>query len=146
MKKRYRKAVFVVVYSIIDEKVFYLILKRKLHWKGWEFPKGGIKRFETKKQAVKREVFEETGLKPLSIKKFKVEGKYNYDKEYPDRKGFKGQTYSLYSAEVEKPKKRGVKLDKKEHSGYKWLSYKEAMKKLSWENQRKCLRVVDKNL
>jgi len=47
-KETYRKAVFVVVYRETktgkDRK--YLILKRKLHWKGWEFPKGGLEKGE----------------------------------------------------------------------------------------------------
>ena len=46
--KKYRKAVFVVVYSKTPKGVEYLILKRKKHWKGWEFTKGKIERFELK--------------------------------------------------------------------------------------------------
>ena len=69
--KKYRKGIFVVVYSKTKNKIEYLILKRKLHWKGWEFPKGGKRIYETLQMAVKREVKEETGLKPLKIKSFK---------------------------------------------------------------------------
>ncbi len=137
---KFRKAVFVVVYSKSKDKIEYLILKRKLHWKGWEFPKGGLKCFETKKMAVKRETKEETGFKLLSIKKFNFSKKYKYDKEYPDRKGIIGQEFQLYSAEI---KNKKIKLDKEEHSNYKWLEFKEAIKKLTWKNQRKCLRIVN---
>jgi len=137
---KYRKAVFVVVYAKKDSKTEYLILKRKLHWKGWEFVKGGMKPSETKINAVKREIREETGLKPLSIKKFSISGKYKYPKEYSDRKGIIGQTYSLYAAEVKKGK---VKIDRKEHSGYKWMNFEGAIKKLTWKNQKKCLRIVN---
>ena len=140
---KYRRAVFVVTYTKVKGKIYYLLLKRKLHWKGWEFPKGGQKFLETKKQAVKREIKEETGLIPIKIKKFNISGKYKYNKKYPDRKGFIGQTYSLYSAEV---KKERVRLDKLEHSDYKWLDFEKAIKKLYWPNQRKCLRVVNKKL
>lgn len=139
-KEKYRKAVFVVVYTIKDKKIKYLILKRKLHWKGWEFPKGGINFFEIQKYAVRREVKEETGLKILKIKKFNVYGKYDYNKEYPDRKGFVGQDFLLYAAEVEKNK---VLIDKREHSDYKWVSFKDAEKKLTWNNQKKCLKIVN---
>jgi len=140
MKKKYRKAVFIVVYSTENKKIFYLILKRKLHWEGWEFPKGGQKSLETKKQSVKREVKEETGLRVLDIKKFNISGKYKYDKKYPDRKGFVGQSFSLYSARVKKDK---IKLDKLEHSDYKWISFEKAIEKLKWENQKKGLRIVN---
>jgi len=140
IKMKYRKAVFIVTYSKSKDKTFYLILKRKLHWKGWEFPKGGIKSFETKKRAIKREVKEETGLNALRIKKFNVSGKFKYHKKFKDRLGFIGQSFSLYSVEV---KKNRIKIDKREHSDYKWIDFKEAMKKLTWSNQRKSLKVVN---
>jgi 8-oxo-dGTP pyrophosphatase MutT (NUDIX family) len=143
MKPKYRRAVFVVTYSKNKQGIKYLILKRKLHWTGWEFPKGGRKVFEIKTSTVKRELLEETGLSPIKIKKFEVYGKYKYDKEYPDRKGFVGQTYSLYSAEV---KKKKVKIDNFEHSDFQWLDFKPAMKKLTWSNQKKCLKVVNEFL
>lgn len=143
MKNKIRKAVFIVVYFEEKGKRKYLILKRKLHWKGWEFPKGGVKKFETKRFAVKREVKEETGLKPLKIIKFDVFGKYSYSREYSDRKGYGGQSFSLYSARVRKGE---VKLDTREHSDYEWVSFKEARRRLKWENQKKCLEFVNKNL
>jgi len=143
MKPKYRRAVFVVTYARQKNKIKYLILKRKLHWTGWEFPKGGRKFLETKKQTIKRELKEETGLIPIKIKKFNVSGKYKYDKKYPDRIGFVGQTYSLFSAEVKKQK---VKIDNFEHSDFQWLDFKHAMQKLTWKNQKKCLRVVDEFL
>jgi len=138
---KFRKAVFIVTYARTKKGIEYLILKRKLHWKGWEFPKGGLNFFETKKGGVKRELREETGLIPIKIKKFKVNGKYKYNKKFSDRKGILGQAYSLYSVEV---KKKKVKLDRKEHCDFKWLSFEKAKKKLTWANQRKCLAIVEK--
>ncbi|MDO8623625.1 MAG: NUDIX domain-containing protein [archaeon] len=140
---KYREAVFVVTYSTIGNKIYYLILKRKLHWKGWEFPKGGMKFLETKKHAVKRELKEETGLKPLKIKKFNIKGQYNYHKEFSDRPGINGQNYTLFAVETRRGK---VKLDKLEHSDYKWMNFNEATKKVTWTNQKKCLKVVDSYL
>ncbi len=137
---KYRKSVFVVTYSKKDEELSYLILKRKLHWKGWEFPKGGIKSLETKKRAIKREIKEETGLNALKIKKFNISGKFKYKKELKDRPGIIGQSFSLYSCKVLKNK---IKLDKLEHSDYKWVDFKGAIKKLTWSNQRKCLKIVN---
>ncbi len=140
MKEKYRRALFITVYSIVNKKPVYLILKRKLHWKGWEFPKGGKRFYETENMTVRREIKEETGLKILDIKKFEKKGKYKYDKEYPDRRGIAGQTYKLYAVKVEK---RKVRLDKKEHSDYKWVNFSEAIKKLKWKNQKDCLRIVN---
>lgn len=136
---KYRKAIFIVIYAREKNKIYYLILKRKLHWKGWEFPKGGVKFLETKRSAVKRELKEETGLDILKMRKFNISGKYKYNKIYRDRPGIIGQTFSLYAVEV---KKRKIKLDKEEHSDYKWLEFEKAIKELKWPNQKKCLAIV----
>ncbi len=145
MKKgKYRKAVFIVTYARTKKGIEYLLLKRKLHWKGWEFPKGAIKLFETRKRAVKRELKEETGLNLIKLKKFNYSGKYDYHKMFPDRKGMRGQTFMLYSAEVKKPRKNKIRLDKLEHSGYKWVSFSRAVKILKWPNQRKSLKIVNR--
>ena len=141
--KKYRKAVFITTYRKEKNKILYLVLKRKLHWRGYEFPKGGIKKHENLIKAVARELKEETGQKPLKIIKFKTRGKYLYDKIYPDRKGIKGQSWKLFSAQIKSNK---IKLDKKEHSGYKWLSLRDAVKKLKFKNQKKCLKIVNKKL
>ena len=138
---RYRKAVFIVTYARTKKGFDYLVLKRKLHWKGWEFPKGAINFLETKKKAVKRELKDETGLLPLRIKKFNFSGKYNYPKILPDRPGFRGQSFSLYATEVKKLK---VKPDNYEHDNYKWVNYQKALQMLKWPNQRKSLKIVNK--
>ncbi len=142
--KKYRRGIFIVVYSIIKNKLKYLILKRKLHWNGWEFPKGGRKFYETKSMTAKRELKEETGLKILEMKGFRISGRYKYDKNYSDRKNLTGQTYDmLYAVKVKKEK---VILDNLEHSDYKWVNFNEAMKKLKWKNQKECLRIVNEEL
>ncbi len=141
MKKKFRKAVFIVVYYFERGKPNYLILKRKLHWRGWEFPKGGIEKFETKKMAVKREIREETGLRIKKIKKHNFQGKYLYSKVLKDRPNHVGQTFSLYSVEVEKGK---INLDKREHSFSSWVSYKNALEKLTYKNQKDSLKIVHK--
>jgi 8-oxo-dGTP pyrophosphatase MutT (NUDIX family) len=151
MRKKFRRAVFVVTYSrgLKGKGIEYLILKRKLHWKGWEFPKGGltgIKERILEKSAVKREVIEETGLTPIKIRKFKVSGKYKYKKELKDRPGIIGQKYQLYSAEVKKNKPDIKKNKEKEHSDFLWADYKTVLKKLTWPNQKKCLKIVNNYL
>jgi 8-oxo-dGTP pyrophosphatase MutT (NUDIX family) len=137
---KYRKAVFVLAYSLENGKPEYLLLKRKLHWSGWEFPKGKIEKGEKKEKTARRELIEETGHKALKIKRFKFSGKYNYQKALPDRIGVKGQTFTLFGVEVKKGK---VSLDSKEHNGHKWFSFEKAIKRLKWPNQRKSLRIVN---
>ncbi len=141
MKPKYRRGVFCVVYSRNKKgRMEYLLLKRKLHWKGWEFPKGALEKGENILDAVKREIKEETGLMPLKIKKFELSGKYKYQKELKDREGVVGQTFeALCAVEVKRGK---IKLGE-EHSDYRWMNFEGAIKKLTWANQKECLRVVD---
>ncbi|MBU3913146.1 MAG: NUDIX domain-containing protein [Nanoarchaeota archaeon] len=141
--RKYRKAVFIAVYRKEGKKILYLILKRKLHWKGWEFPKGGIENKETETSAVKRELKEETHQFPIKIIKFKEKGKYRYPKFLDDRPNIIGQTYRLFSAQI---KDKKIKIDKKEHLAYKWLEFKKAIKILTWPNQKKCLRIVNRHI
>lgn len=137
---KYRKGVFIVVYSRQKTGITYLVLKRKLHWTGWEFPKGGTLPFESKRKAVIREMKEETGLKAEKIKKFNFHGKYPYKKKFADRTGVIGQTFSLFAVEVKNGK---VRLDKKEHAKYEWHDFKKALEKISYKNQKKSLKIVN---
>jgi len=141
MKEGYRKGIFVAVYCTGKKGIEYIILRRKHHWKGWEFPKGGINPNETQERAARREIREETGLVPRKIKKFNFSGRYLYKKKFADRTGIIGQTFFLYAAEV---KKGRVKIDKKEHSEYKWMSFEQGVKKIKHNNQKKSLRIVDR--
>ena len=139
-RKKYRKAVFMVTYYLEKNKIFYVLQYRKLHWKGWEFPKGGVEKFEFERKAIRREIAEEVGLPIKRISSHKLNGKYKYPKELKDRPGIVGQTYKLYSVEVEKGK---IKFDQKEHSSSKWATYQEAIKKLTHKEQKESLKIVD---
>ena len=140
-KAGYRKGVFIAAYALAEGKIEYLILRRKLHWRGWEFPKGGLEKGERAINGVKREIKEESGMMPLKIKKFNISGKYKYGKSVSDRENIIGQSYSLYAVEIKKEK---IKIDKLEHSDYKWASFEESMKKLTWPNQKRCLKIINK--
>jgi len=142
MGERYRKGVFMLVYRN-PKNLEYLILKRKKHWIGWEFPKGGIEKREKISKTILREIKEETGIKIKKMKNERDSGKYLYGKKLSDRKDMIGQTYSLYSIEFSSGR---IRLDKREHSDYKWVSFDRALKMLTWPNQRKCLRIVNKRL
>lgn len=138
---KYRKGVFFVLYAKNKKGNFeYLILKRKLHWNGWEFPKGGIEKKETHLNTIQREMKEETGLIPLNFKKFNIKGKYKYDRNLEDRPEMIGQTFeSLYAIEV---KKKKIKVDGLEHCDFRWVNYSDALKLLEWNNQKQSIKIV----
>lgn len=139
-KKKYRQGIFIVTYKIEKGKIKYLILKRKLHWKGYEFPKGGIEKFESPLKTIKRELFEETGLTPKKIKNHHKKGFWKYKTKISDRPNFIGQTWKLYSVLVDEGK---VKIDKREHSNFQWLNFENSINKLTYENQKECLKIVN---
>lgn len=137
--KRYRKGVFCVVYALPGPR--YLLLHRKLHWCGWEFPKGGKKGKERLENTLKREVKEETGLNIIKMKRFPVHGKFLYDKKTRQEWKAIGFSYVLFTCQVKKAK---PKISKREHDKYRWCSYAQAMKLLKWPSQRKSLRIINK--
>ncbi len=139
MEKNYRPSLFIVVYRK-NSNIRYLLLKRKLHWTGWEFPKGGKEKGETIKQTITREVKEETGLLPLKIKKHNESGSFNYDSRTIEERGFFGQRFELYSVEIPRGK---IQIDSLEHSTYCWVDFEKAMQLLTWDNQKKCLEKVN---
>lgn len=140
MKEKYRKGIFMVVYSRKGRKLEYLLLNRILHWQGWEFPKGGIEKKELVEKTINRELKEETGLKAGKIIDLKVNGKFDYGRELPDRPGIRGQIFKLYAVEV---RKGSVKIDRREHTDYAWLPYKQAYNLLTFFVQKRCLKVVN---
>jgi 8-oxo-dGTP pyrophosphatase MutT (NUDIX family) len=142
---KYRRAVFIVVYrrtrNIIGiNKIKYLLLKREKHWKGWEFPKGGIEKGEKYLETAIRETKEECGQEGLDFKRYDFSGKYKYKNILKDRPGFIGQSFILFSTEV---KNKKIEFDKNEHSSYKWLSIKKAISLVRFENQKKALKIVN---
>ena len=80
------------------------------------------------------------------IRNFKITGSFKYGKRIKDRLGIIGQKYILFSAEVEKRKVNLKKNSDAEHSDFKWVNFEKALRLLTWPNQRRCLRIVNKFL
>jgi len=127
-----------VIFKRKNEKIFYLLL----HYPGashrskkdyWDFPKGHIEKGEKEIETVKREVFEETGLKNIKILDgFKETIKYFFKWE--------GKTIlkfvTFYLAET---KEKEVKISF-EHTGYEWLPFEKAVERLSFKNAKEILK------
>ena len=129
------KGVTAVVYDKMD-KPYFLLLKRKKNWEGWEFPKGEIKNGEAELNALKREIFEETGLQKFKIVK-KID---NIKKEFTDKENIlKIHSVYLVEASMNIPIHMPSESDS-EHSTYLWTDSESAMSKLTWDNDKEILK------
>ena len=118
-------------------KIFYLLLHYPSSAKAsrdyWDLPKGHVEKKEKELDTAKREVEEETGLRDIKfIEGFKETIKYFFK--------FKGKNIlkfvTFYLAET---KTKKVKVSK-EHLGFAWLPYEEALKKLTFQNAKEILK------
>ncbi len=130
-----------IVGLIVFDGEKFLILHRKLNWKGWEYPKGGIEEGESHEDAVKRELWEETGLE-----KYELIGKISEFEFIDKARNRKGHTYNYLlrvpSTAVVKINNEHV-LDKEivlEHDDFKWCLPKEAIKLLTHKDMKISLK------
>jgi len=141
-KKNVRKGIAALIYcENVRGKNEFLLLKRKLNWKGWEWCKGGIKKGENEFEAVEREMKEETGRKSgFVIKKTPFVQSFDYEKEFvKDKTGFLGARNFVFLVRFLDKK---VKPDKKEHSNCGWFDKKDVLKKIAWPDQKKIFEQV----
>lgn len=119
-----------------DENGWHFLLIK--HNEGhWSFPKGHKETGESDKEAAMRELKEETGIKNCKI----VGNNYFIEKYTFERDGGKiEKTVKFFLEEVNK--EHSINLQKKEISEYKWLTFEEALKTLTFENGRKLLGEV----
>ncbi len=116
---------------IKDGKV--LLLRRKLNWKGWELVKGRMSR-ETPRQALLREIREETNLRVKIIRKL-GETVYTHKK-------IQGHTASRQIVYLCEYVGGSVKLSF-EHSAYRWVTKKQAFSMLTHSNQKKFMKKLN---
>lgn len=105
----------------------------------WDFPKGALERGETEEQAARREIFEETGLNIDSfLPDFRKEIEYRYRRQ--NGLAHKRVIFFLAKSSTEK-----VRISF-EHSGYDWLTFEQAMHRLTFENARTVLKEANSYL
>ena len=134
MEENIRKCITVVIFDNKNNP-FFLIMKRKRNWEGWEFVKGGIEAGETEEDAVKREIKEETQLQKYKILK-KIEG---VRKEFIGMEN-KLNIHSVYL--VEASMNIPIHIQKgpdAEHSTYLWCDKVSTASKLTWDDDKKIL-------
>lgn len=107
----------------------YLLLDYGSHW---DFPKGHIEPGEDPQTTAARELQEETGIRDARIVPgFKESMRYFY------RKAGEGMLKVVIFFLAETP--TGEVTLSSEHSGYVWLPYEDALKRLTFKNARDLL-------
>jgi dATP pyrophosphohydrolase len=112
----------------------YLLLKRTPKREGfWQPITGGVEEEETRIDALKREVTEETGIKGiLRI----IEGIHYFEFSDP----YLNKEY-VYGVEVSADEK--VVIDEKEHSEFRWYSLQEALGLMKWKENKEALKKLN---
>ena len=138
-----------VVFRRENKKIKYLLIQ--YGWGHWEFPRGLIEKRESLKEAAKREIEEEVGIKDIQFIPgfkewikffFKLTPKKN-QRFLTGREGKNIMKIATFLLAETKTKK--IKLSY-EHKDYAWLEYKEALEKLTFKNAKEILKKANQFL
>ncbi|MFH1430022.1 MAG: NUDIX domain-containing protein [Candidatus Uhrbacteria bacterium] len=132
----YEKSAGAIIYRIRRDDhgrrvPFYLLLRYPGEY--WEFARGHMEKGEREYMTAQREIREETGLTGLRfLKGFREEYRFHFKR--------KGRTVTkdavLYLAEAQ----RWRVETSEEHFGYVWVTHREALKHLHFENSQIVMR------
>lgn len=141
-----RKPVQVLIFQFYKEKNKYLyaIFKRR-DFKFWQGISGGLENDETPLKGAKREVFEETKIKPKA-KFIRLDSKTSIPIENVGRHRWKKNIYvaTEFSFGVEVETKEN-KLSK-EHTEMAWVPFEKAIKLLKYDSNKTALWELNQRL
>ena len=121
----YENSCGAIVFNENTEKILLV----KMHNGNWGFPKGHIEKDETKEETAIREVLEETNVRIKIIPNFEREIKY-----IPNEKTIKKVTIFMGITQDEE-----VTIDTFEIENFKWCTYEEALKLVTYKLQKDVL-------
>jgi len=130
---RVRREVQAVIFDEINSAKKILILKKtdfSAKRYRWRLLKGGVDDGETETEALRREIFEETGLKDIEI----------LGKVHQYEFVFKGIKHMVSSYLVKADSKKPIKLQKTEVADCVWTARERALQMLHWNNERDAVR------
>ena len=126
------KSAGAIIFRRESKDIKFLLLHYKLTTDYWDFPRGNIEKNETEQITAAREIEEETGITQLHfIPNFIEKAQWFYRKAGE----IIHKEVTIFLAETTQ---EHITLSK-EHIGYAWLSYPNAMKKLSFKNAKEIL-------
>jgi len=132
------KGIVAVIFRENEGALEFLILHRILNWSGWELLKGSTDEGESTEDALKREVFEEIGLKDFALVK-----KLPITLRFHDAIRKCNREMQAFLLKVDASQK--IVLDKDEvleHDAFEWIVAETALKKLTYAGQRNVLKTA----
>lgn len=126
---RIRKEVQAIIFDKINGKIKILLVKAldlKYFSYKWRVLKGGVEEKESDKMALLREIYEEVGLKNVTV----GEKIYNYEFEFDDT------LHSVTTYLVRGDSKENIHLDTKEVADATWMDKEQVMKVIFWNDEK----------
>jgi 8-oxo-dGTP pyrophosphatase MutT (NUDIX family) len=147
------KASGVVIFYRENKEIYYLILDYGYDY--WGFSKGHMEDGEKSKGTAIREAEEETGIKDLNfINDFEEKSEYSYEldgkKIYRENnKDFSNlddkDIFKIVSYFLAETKTKKITISS-EHKAYKWLTYQDALEKLTYKDCKETLEKANRFL
>lgn len=133
---KYQESAGIIIYRMRNEQREYLLL----HYISghWDLPKGKLEQGETKEQAALRELNEETGLTAKIEPGFCETLAYNFI-DYDGAAAHK--KVSFFVGKLEGAAEKIVLSH--EHQDFGWLTYEQAIKRLTYDNARAILHKAE---
>lgn len=102
----------------------------------WSFAKGHVEKGETTEETVRREVKEETGIINIDF----VSGFKQTIRYFVNYNGEKRMKFVAFFLAQTKQKKVIISF---EHQGYKWFSYEQAIRTISYSSDKQVLKAAE---
>ncbi len=136
-----------IIYNDLGKERKYLIFHRILNWTGWELLKGGYDDKPTslasKEKELMRELWEEAGLEHSEYKIEKIlNSKLEFEIKPPSKWGHTKAHYDVFLVKAFTDKIHFKNNHVQEHDNYKWLTLKQAIETLTFENQKEILKKI----
>ena len=131
----YESSAGAVIYKKINNTINFLLIKNKRS-AHWGFPKGHLEMGETRADAARREVLEETGVHVNIHIGFEAVSKYKI-KDKIDKK------VSIFVGTTDD---KGIRIQREEIERYIWLPYFRALNYLKFDNDKIILKKANRYL